>query len=96
MNHECLTSFIHVLDYSDIRDDSVSSLIQVAVNDEGFIMERDMDGFLVTENPRMMSGQPIHTNDGVEATEGDRHKVDGERFVLQDYSAISQDDVGVY
>ena len=59
-------------------------------------MERDMDGFLVTENPRMMFGQLVHTNDGVEAIEGDRHEVDGERLVLQDYSAISQDDVGVY
>ncbi|GJX41912.1 hypothetical protein Tco_0256902 [Tanacetum coccineum] len=44
-------------------------------NDQSFIVDWDVDGFLVTDNFGMILGQPVHTNDDVKTTKFNRHEV---------------------
>nr|GEW33342.1 retrovirus-related Pol polyprotein from transposon TNT 1-94 [Tanacetum cinerariifolium] len=45
-----------------------SSFASITSNDQGFIVDKNMDDFLITENFGMILRQPVHTDDNVETT----------------------------
>nr|GEZ23197.1 hypothetical protein [Tanacetum cinerariifolium] len=55
-----------------------SSFASITSNNQGFIVDRNMDDFLVTENFGMMFGQPVHTDDNVKTTEFNPYEINFE------------------
>nr|GEU87072.1 reverse transcriptase domain-containing protein [Tanacetum cinerariifolium] len=56
-----------------------SSYASITSNDQGFIVDRNMDDFLVIENFGMILGQPVHTDDNVKTIEFSRHEINFKR-----------------
>ncbi|GJY03676.1 hypothetical protein Tco_0369616 [Tanacetum coccineum] len=65
----------HLLPMYGVPRDHVSIFASITSNDQSFTVDRNVNDFLITRDFSMILGQPVHTDDNLETTEFNRHKV---------------------